>query len=106
MTRSAGRPSAFHSRTALISRMAGSPRLTTATRSKAKAGLIGLLTEGGADIVAGAAGRRPPGGPVRLQDLEHHLVRDDRRVDAHHRVAADGAGPEPGREHPHRPGDH
>jgi hypothetical protein len=40
MTRSAGRPSAFHSRTALISRMAGSPRLTIATRPKAKAGWL------------------------------------------------------------------
>src|SRR6185312_611759 len=108
MTRSAGRPSAFHSRTALISRMAGSPRLTIATRWKAKSGrLIALLTEGGADVVDGAPGRGRCPGPVRvLQHVQYHLVRDDRRVDAHHRVPADGPGPEPGREHPHRFRDH
>src|SRR5438034_7407270 len=106
MTRSAGRPSAFHSRTALISRMAGSPRLTIATRWKAKSGrLIALLTESGADVVTRAPGRgRGPAGV--LEDVEHHLVRDDARVDPHHRVPADGPGPEPRREHPHRSRDH
>ncbi len=79
MTRSAGRPSAFHSRTALISRMAGSPRLTIATRWKAKSGrLIALLTEGGADVVGGAPGRGAPAVPIGvLEDVQHHLVRDD-----------------------------
>jgi hypothetical protein len=43
--------------------------------------LIWLLTEGGADV-------------------EHYFVRDDRGIDAHHHVTADGAGPEAGREDP------
>src|SRR6185369_4177633 len=107
MTRSAGRPSAFHSRTALISRMAGSPRLTIATRWKANSGrLIALLTERGADVVDGAPGQGR-GVPIAvLEDVEHDLVRDDRRVDAHDRVPSDGPGAEPGREHPHRSRDH
>src|ERR1700719_3105158 len=98
MTRSAGRPSAFHSRTALISRMAGSPRLTIATRWKANAGrddsLIGLFTEGRADVVARAPG--PQSGPRGgfLENVQNYFVRDDSRVDAHHRVTADRAGPE------------
>src|SRR6266702_8138579 len=102
MTRRAGCPSsspsraALISRTALISRMAGSPRLTIAMRRKAN-GLIGLLTEGGADIVAGAPGHRPGAalagrGRGGVLQVQHHLIRDDGRVDAHHRVAADGAG--------------
>src|SRR5271166_2192569 len=101
MTRRAGRPSAFHSRTALISRMAGSPRLTTATRWKAKAGRAGwfilLPTERGAHVVAGAPGprRRRCG---LLQDVQHHLVRHDGRVELHHGIPADRAGPEAGRE--------
>jgi hypothetical protein len=47
MTRSAGRPSAFHSRTALISLIAGSPRLTIAMRLNAarESPLVTLPTE-------------------------------------------------------------
>src|SRR5215813_7941133 len=107
MTRSAGRPSAFHSRTALISRMAGSPRLTISTRWKANPGrLIALLTERGADVVARAPGRSRCMPAGVLEDVEHHLVRNDPRVDAHYRVPADRPGPEPGREDPHRSRDH
>src|SRR5260370_22795108 len=101
MTRSGVRPSAFHSRTALISRMAGSPRLTTATRLNAPSLFlfIGSSTERRAHVVAGAAGyrrrrRRLP------DDIQHHLVGHDGRVDLQHGVAADGPGPEAGREDP------
>src|SRR5690349_5705212 len=104
MTRSAGRPSAFHSRTALISRMAGSPRLTTATRSKAKPDwLIASPTERRAHVVASAPGR-PRRRRRFLQDVQFHLVRHDGRVEPQHGVAADRARPEAGREDPRRAG--
>src|SRR5260370_9360805 len=101
MTRSGVRPSAFHSRTALISRMAGSPRLTTATRLNAPSLLFftGSPTERRAHVVAGAAGYRPRRRGL-LDDVQHHLVGHDGRVDLQHNVAADRARPEAGREDP------
>src|SRR5580658_7008914 len=107
MTRSGGRPSAFHSRTALISRMAGSPRLTTATRLKAPwlSVLIGSATERRAHVVTGAAARRPRRRGLR-GDVQHHLVRHNGRVDLQHGVAADRPGPEAGREDPRPAGYH
>src|SRR5450755_284482 len=112
MTRSACRPSAFHSLTALISRIAGSPRLMMATRWKAGRVpwlLIRSLAERDADVI----GRRP-GRPCcwhgavidAADDVQHHFVGDDGGVDAQHRVTADGAGPKAGREDPGRPGDY
>ena len=56
MVRSGGRPSAFHSRTALISRIAGSPRLTIATRRKACA-----------DHLHSFVGRSPCPGPTQAE---------------------------------------
>src|ERR1700729_3265419 len=103
MTRSGGRPSSFHSRTALISRMAGSPRLTTAIRLNLPvfiglASVPGSPAEGRVHVVAGAAsaGNRRPRG--LLDDVQHHLVGHDGRVDLQHGVAADRAGPEAGGE--------
>src|ERR1700730_2894467 len=101
MTRSGGRPSAFHSRTALISRMAGSPRLTTATRLNApwRSLLIGSPTEGRAHIVAGAADQRRRH-RVLQHDVQYHLVGHHARVELQDDVAADRARPEAGREDP------
>src|SRR5579863_4642754 len=101
MTRSSGRPSAFHSRTALISRMAGSPRLTTATRLNAPRLwlFIGSPTEGRADVVARPARYRWRRRGLQV-DVQDHLVGHDGRVELQHGVAADRAGPETGREDP------
>src|ERR1700733_12174629 len=101
MTRSGARPSAFHSRTALISRMAGSPRLTTATRLNApwRSSLIGSAPEGRAHVVAGAAGHRRRHRGLR-HDVQDHLVGHDGRVELQHDIAAHRAGPEAGREDP------
>src|SRR5580700_11988302 len=101
MTRSGGRPSAFHSRTALISRMAGSPRLTTATRLNAArlSLLIASTAERRAHVVAGAADERRRRRGLK-DDVQHHLVGHDGRVDLQHGVAADRTGPEAGREDP------
>src|ERR1700677_946122 len=100
MTRSGGRPSAFHSRTALISRTAGSPRLTTATRLNALR--LSMLTdspsERRAHVVTGAAGQRRRRGLNGA--VQRHLVGHDGRVDLQHGVAADRPGPEAGREDP------
>src|ERR1700683_5654736 len=98
MTRSGGRPSAFHPRTAVISRMAGSPRLTTATRLNAPrlSVLIGSPTERRAHVVTGAAARRPRRRGLR-GDVQHYLIGHDGRVGLEHGVAADRPGPEAGR---------
>src|SRR6516165_10432807 len=105
MTRSGGRPSAFHSRTALISRMAGSPRLTTATRPNAPwlFALIASPAEGRVHVVAGAAGSRRRRRGL-ADDVQYHLVGHDGRVEPQHGVTADRAGPEAGREDPGPPG--
>src|SRR5579872_1972512 len=106
MTRSGGRPSAFHSRTALINRTAGSPRLTTATRLNAPwlLVLIASPTERRAHVVAGPAGHRRP--RARLaDDVQHHLVGHDGRVELQHGVAAHRTGPEAGCEDPGPGGD-
>src|SRR5271170_4237814 len=101
MTRSGGRPSAFHSRTALISRMAGSPRLTTATRLNAPR--LSMLTASPAErrvhVVTAAADHRRRRRGLE-DDVQYYLVSHDGRVDLQHGVAADRAGPEAGREDP------
>src|SRR6266480_3530164 len=108
ITRSAGRPSEFHSRTALTSRIAGSPRLTIARRWKEGRGpwmLIRSLAEGNAHVVCRRSGHprcRCGSAADVLQDIQHHLVGDDGRIDAHHRVTPDGARSEAGREDPGR----
>src|ERR1700683_4826851 len=111
MPASPGRPSSFHSRTALISRMAGSPRLTTAIRLNwpvfiGLASVTGSPAEGRVHVVAGAAsaGNRQRSG--LLDDVEHHLIGHDGRVDLQHGVAADRAGAEAGGEDPRPAGDH
>src|SRR6202167_3534337 len=99
MTRSGGRPSAFHSRTALISRMACSPRLTTAPRLNAPrlSMLIASPAERRVHVVTAAAGYRRRRRGLE-DDFQDHLVGHDGRVDLQHGVAADRAGPEAGRE--------
>src|SRR5450755_1263514 len=112
MARSAGRPSAFHSRTALISRIAGSPRLTIAMRPKAGR-VPWLLIRSLAERDAYVIGRRP-GRPCcwhgaaidAADDVQHHFVGDNGGVDAQHRVTADGTGPKARCEDPGRPGDY
>src|SRR5215472_14237531 len=101
MTRSGGRPSAFHSRTALISRMAGSPRLTTATRLNAPWLWLFITSpaERRVHVVAGATGSRRRRRGL-ADDVEDHLVGHDGRVEPQHGVAADRAGSEAGREDP------
>src|SRR5215471_4153333 len=98
MTRSGGRPSAFHSRTALISRMAGSPRLTTATRLNAPWPLLLIASpaERRAHVVAGPSRHRRPRRGL-ADDVQYHLVGHDGRVELQHGVAAHRAGPEAGR---------
>src|ERR1700730_14281640 len=107
MTRSGGRPSPFHSRTALIKRMAGSPRLTSATRLNAPwlSLLIASPAERRAHVVTGAAARRSRRRGLR-GDVQHHLIGHDGRVDVQHDVAADRPGPEAGREDPRPAGYH
>ena len=58
---------------------------------------MGSPAEGRAHIVGCAPG---PGRRRRsaLEDVQHHLIRHDGRVELHHGVPADGAGPEAGRE--------
>src|SRR3954447_6517471 len=61
------------------------------------------LAEGHPDVIAGRAGRGAE--PVGLRG-GGPLGGDDSRVDGEHRVPADRAGAEAGREHPGRTGDH
>src|SRR4051794_37585180 len=74
IVRSGGRPSAFHSRTALISRIAGSPRLTIASRPNGRPAPASPAPTSAPEFIAVPARvivvparphppRRPPGAP-------------------------------------------